>query len=398
MPVNEERMRRMMDFGLTEYQARVYLTMLDLGVAAASQIPARSGVPRTRIYSTMNQLHEKGLIKIILENPLKYEVAPFSEYLAEKVTDLRQEAADLEAQMEGLSREFAIRGTVEPEERGRFEALYGRKSVRERLNRMYDGATREIISIGTSKSPARIVNSRLEDLREKASSGISLRYAFPLDAENMAHVKVLSEYAEVRDIEMNIPIFFLVVDSSEMLMCHPIPNDESFYRGDDISIRTDDPAIVGAFKAIAESIWESGVDPSDVGYTRPILHSAVKYVDLLSDSDGVLRGFAREIGRQLAPNFKERTAPALLDEITQFFREKDLGEVTVLSEDPLTIQVEAPRGPDASSGGRTPGGFAEAILQSILAENLGIQSSLKDVLHPGQKGDEYSLVVDSEAS
>src|SRR5437879_6992338 len=60
----------MADHGLTEYQARVYLTLLDLGSATASQISPLSKVPRTRIYAAMQQLHEKGLVQILPETPL----------------------------------------------------------------------------------------------------------------------------------------------------------------------------------------------------------------------------------------------------------------------------------------------------------------------------------------
>ena len=61
-PINADRIKKLMEHNLTEYQARVYLTLLDLGSATAGQIPALSRVPRTRIYATMQQLHERGLV------------------------------------------------------------------------------------------------------------------------------------------------------------------------------------------------------------------------------------------------------------------------------------------------------------------------------------------------
>src|SRR5436309_14279356 len=38
VPINQDRLRKMTEHGLTEYQARVYLTLLDLGSATASQL------------------------------------------------------------------------------------------------------------------------------------------------------------------------------------------------------------------------------------------------------------------------------------------------------------------------------------------------------------------------
>ena len=41
-------------------------------------------------------------------------------------------------------------------------------------------------------------------------------------------------------------------------MSHPIPDDDSSYRGDDIAIWTDDLAIADAMSEMAERIWEMG--------------------------------------------------------------------------------------------------------------------------------------------
>ena len=92
MPINPERLRKIMERGLTEYQARVYLTLLDLGAATASQISPLSKVPRTRIYSTMQQLHQKGLVQILPETPLRYEPVAFDAYLQALSEDLRSRA------------------------------------------------------------------------------------------------------------------------------------------------------------------------------------------------------------------------------------------------------------------------------------------------------------------
>jgi len=55
-----------------------------------------------------------------------------------------------------------------------------------------------------------------------------------------------------------MPVYMHVLDGKEFLMSHPIPDDDSSYRGDDIAIWTDDPAIAGAMSEMAERIWEIG--------------------------------------------------------------------------------------------------------------------------------------------
>lgn len=261
MPINAERIRKLMDYGLTEYQARVYLTLLDLGTATASQVPSPSRVPRTRIYSAMQQLHEKGLAEILPETPLRYKAVPFASYLRAMTQDLRGRAGAIDASIESLSREFTILAQPPPETRGGFEAIYGRRNVRERLLKMYDGARGEIIGIGTTKSPGRILRAFGTNLASKAREGVSLKYAFRFTPENRADVAALLRHAQVRDIDFLMPVYMHVVDEREFLMSHPIPDDDAFTRGDDIAIWTDDPAIARAMAQMSMRIWETGTAP-----------------------------------------------------------------------------------------------------------------------------------------
>jgi len=254
----------MTDHGLTEYQARVYLTLLDLGSATASQISPLSKVPRTRIYATMQQLHEKGLVQILPETPLRYKAVPFATYLHALADDMRSRAKQIDAGLDTLAREFAISAQKEPESRGRFEAIYGRKNVRERLLKMYDGATREVIGIGTTKSPGRILGAFMPDLVDKAKQGVRLKYAFCFTPENRDDVRALLKHAEVRHIDFMMPVYMHVFDGKEFLMSHPIPDDDSSYRGDDIAIWTDDLAIADAMSEMAERIWEMGTPAAEL--------------------------------------------------------------------------------------------------------------------------------------
>jgi sugar-specific transcriptional regulator TrmB len=253
-----------MDHGLTEYQARAYLTLLDVGTATASQVSPLSRVPRTRIYATMQQLHQKGLVQILPETPLRYQPVPFEAYLQTLAEELRSRVKRIEAGQDALAREFAISARAEPEARGRFEAIYGRKNVRERLLRMFATATGEVIGIGTTKSPGRILGAFRPNLVEMSAKGVRLRYAFCFTPENRDDVRGLLPHAEVRHIDFMMPVYMHVVDGKEFLMSHPIPDDDSSYRGDDIAVWTDDPAIAGAMSEMSERIWEMGRPAADL--------------------------------------------------------------------------------------------------------------------------------------
>ncbi len=206
----------------------------------------------------MQQLHAKGLVQILPEKPLRYKAVPFANYLKSLAEDYRSRARRLATSTGDLAREFRVSAVEAPELRGRFEAIYGRRNVRDKLLEMYEHAESEIIAIGSTHSPARIVRGLGPDLEEKAASGVSVKLAFCVQPENGADIRVLSRYAEVRHIDFFTPVTRHGVDGRQFLMSHPIPDDDHPFRGEDIAIWTDDAAIALAMAQMAQKIWEVG--------------------------------------------------------------------------------------------------------------------------------------------
>lgn len=65
-----ERLRKL---GLTEYEAKVYSSLLRYHLNSASRLSERSGVPRTKIYSVLESLASKGWIKVYSGAPLLFK-------------------------------------------------------------------------------------------------------------------------------------------------------------------------------------------------------------------------------------------------------------------------------------------------------------------------------------
>ncbi len=53
--------RKLRDFGLSEYEARVYFVLLTLGESRVGHISRRAYVPQSKMYEVLDKLIEKGL-------------------------------------------------------------------------------------------------------------------------------------------------------------------------------------------------------------------------------------------------------------------------------------------------------------------------------------------------
>lgn len=98
--------------GLTEYEAKAYSSLLKDHINSAARLSAKSGVPRTKIYSVLESLQEKGWVKIYSGAPLLFKpVRPdeiFEKMTREYAGLLKSVNAMLEKEVAEMSEKFVI--------------------------------------------------------------------------------------------------------------------------------------------------------------------------------------------------------------------------------------------------------------------------------------------------
>ncbi len=70
--ISEEAKNALREAGLTDYETRAYMYLLQVGVTTASQISDETDVPYSKIYEVLNSLERKGWVKARTERPRQY--------------------------------------------------------------------------------------------------------------------------------------------------------------------------------------------------------------------------------------------------------------------------------------------------------------------------------------
>ncbi|HET6403583.1 MAG TPA: helix-turn-helix domain-containing protein [Candidatus Thermoplasmatota archaeon] len=259
MPVTQDRLTRLREFGLSEYAARSYLALLDLGIAEARDVSSISKVPQAKIYHVLEQLHDKGLVVILPEFPKKYAPVPFEEYLGRLYEEHTKAAAAIEEERAALAEMFRVMGDTDVGDRGFFTVIRGRRNVLAKIEEMIAQTQKDLVILGTSGTASRATHM-IPELRRARERDVRVRMLAPVDAETIEKLAPIAQHVDLRarelgEEEQSSKVAIVVSDSARAFLIHFVPDDNNLYSGKDIGVFTDQEAMVAAIQAIVQPHW-----------------------------------------------------------------------------------------------------------------------------------------------
>ncbi|HNQ32956.1 MAG TPA: helix-turn-helix domain-containing protein [Methanoculleus sp.] len=127
--------------GLTRYEALVYIGLLRVTGATATEIHETSGVPRASVYPVLDRLVQKELVSVSHTTPKRFDAVPPGQGIENLMRRIEDDAESARSALERLYRE------KRPEARGNQEpiwTIYGEENIRARLSDMFLGAERRV--------------------------------------------------------------------------------------------------------------------------------------------------------------------------------------------------------------------------------------------------------------
>ncbi len=127
----------LINLGLTDGEAKVYLSLLKLGSSSVGPIVKEANVAYSNIYSILDRLLEKGLISFIVKEKTKYfqAVSPIKlkEFLEKKEEELEKEKQSLKQLIPSLEK------LQSPKARQEAEIFIGSKGIKTAYDRLMEG-------------------------------------------------------------------------------------------------------------------------------------------------------------------------------------------------------------------------------------------------------------------
>lgn len=128
----------LVQLGLKEYEARIYVALVGLGEANVRRIHEVSGVPRPRVYDVLNALDEKGFIEIRQGSPLMYKAVRPDIVVSFLKKDLDTAALEIVNALEALSVDARLNYSP-------IWYVHSDWTIQRNLERLVEGVTHELI-------------------------------------------------------------------------------------------------------------------------------------------------------------------------------------------------------------------------------------------------------------
>ena len=183
---------KLVPLGLTNTEAKIYVTLIDLGRAQAGIISRKSGIHRRSVYDALERLIEKGLVSYIKENDKRFYVPTDPQRVLEL---LKQTTTDVNSIMPALKAKY--NEAKQKQETLFYRGIEGIKTIFE--DQLASG--KDVYILGAAKNANELLKYYLPHFTSKRVSKkikMHMIYAGPRTGKNvpMADVRFLPmEYA-----------------------------------------------------------------------------------------------------------------------------------------------------------------------------------------------------------
>lgn len=267
----------LVQLGMTRYEAKAYLTLIQRESYAASELANEAGIPRQRIYDVLNSLVSRGLARD-WPGPVTRYAATDPEAAVERLLAVqRQSLAGLESHSVDLAahlRDTWSAGRQETAPLDYVEVLRDPGMVGARFRDLQREAERSLLTF--SKSPYAMPNNRdgLEATRRIVDNGGDVRCIYePSILDNPEVVAETLEFIKAGEgarVAEEVPMKLCLADGCRALFSLTDPIAGALTA---TNILVEHPALASSLHCAFEAIWNLG-EPFEVALERRTRSSA----------------------------------------------------------------------------------------------------------------------------
>lgn len=249
----------LMDFGLTEKEAKVYYILSRLGSASANEVSSASQFNRLQTYRSVKGLLDRGLVEMSLERPRRYTPLKIEHAISLLEQEAESRIVQLESKKPLLLQKWSEMADFPVSKAGfTFRLIQGSKNVFKFAMMLYESAEKDIDIIIKGKELMRWVFEGADDsLQRTTRNKVTVRGISEFDKTNLAGIRRFLEFCDVRHVSTSDVVPLILIDGKEVLVC--LTNG---YKGGmpENAMWTNHPELVATLKSFFNMLWADSKD------------------------------------------------------------------------------------------------------------------------------------------
>ncbi len=253
---------RLVNCGLTEKEAQIFLELSLSGPGKASEVARRANLSRMDSYNQLKRLADRGLVRATVERPMRFVPLPVDDALDLLIREREETIQRIKGQREVLK--DAIKPLPETDSRvidATFRLHQDRRTIYSQIHKMIREAREEVLIAATKRSLGRYASAGLlQDLGKTRTQGARVRVLTQIGELNLDAVLEASESGKypIRHSD-RVGSNLLIIDGKEILNSLVFDDTHGSKGKEDVALWTDSADFVRAQKAFFEEAWEESV-------------------------------------------------------------------------------------------------------------------------------------------
>jgi sugar-specific transcriptional regulator TrmB len=218
--LSEEVTKQLLDFGLSDKEANIYLALLRSGKARAGEIARKLQLNRMIVYRVLTKLQERELVKATMEKPMKFIPIPLDKALSLLIRETETKLSLMRDRHDAVLEEWKSVLTEPPvSDVMSFRIVQGRKQIYELLAKMFKSADSYVRLVTTKKDLVRFQYVDLDDaLKRAAKRGVKVQIVIQHEDDKLDILTHYAGFASIKVVPISKATRLFIADDKEMII------------------------------------------------------------------------------------------------------------------------------------------------------------------------------------
>ncbi len=221
---------------LSEYESKIYASLINEGPSTARRLSMLCGVPRTKMYAALRKLIEREMVTEVPSSPKRFTSLPPTDAFEPFLRTLEEKTRDFYALISALEENYVK--TLGSAEMKRVETwvLLGRTRILQKISEMMMQAEKFVDIVTTENGLILFYKTYGVLLDRLGKDGLEIRITAPISPKNENIARELRYVCKVRHNGMSPPVLLSRTDNDQFLLARMMPDDYEMSSDNDVGM------------------------------------------------------------------------------------------------------------------------------------------------------------------